>query len=103
LSGSAPLEDALKHGEVSLDQASEIARAEESAPGATRELLSVAQSESFHVLREKARKTKLEAEQLRGLAERQHAARKGAAIAYGPSSTFRFLLGPEKRSVTAPR
>jgi len=36
----------------------------------------VAQTESFHVLREKARKTKLEAEQHRGLAERQHAARK---------------------------
>ncbi|MGH2828756.1 MAG: HNH endonuclease [Actinomycetota bacterium] len=75
LSGSAPLENALKHGEVSLDQAAEIARAEESAPGAASELLSVAQSESFHVLRERARKTKLEAEQHRGLAERQHAAR----------------------------
>ncbi|MGH2826713.1 MAG: HNH endonuclease [Actinomycetota bacterium] len=76
LGESAPLSDALKHGEVSLDQASEIAKAEESAPGAAGELLSVAQAESFHVLRDKARKTKLEAEQHRGLAERQHAARK---------------------------
>ncbi len=76
LIGSAPLEDALERGEVSLDQATEIARAEESAPGSAQELLSVAQSESFHVLREKARKTKLEAEQHRGLAGRQHAARK---------------------------
>ncbi|MGH2827986.1 MAG: HNH endonuclease [Actinomycetota bacterium] len=75
LSGSAPLENALKHGEVSLDQAAEIARAEESAPGSAGELLMVAQSESFHVLREKARKTKLEAEQHKGLAERQRAAR----------------------------
>ncbi|MGH2828300.1 MAG: hypothetical protein ACRDKF_15175, partial [Actinomycetota bacterium] len=76
LSESAPLEDALKQGEVSLDQATEIARAEESAPGAAGELLTIAQTESFHVLREKARKTKLEAEQHRGLAQRQHAARK---------------------------
>ena len=75
LSGSAPLEDALKHGEVSLDQAAEIARAEESAPGSAEDLLKVAQEESFHVLRDKARKTKLEAEQHKGLAERQHAAR----------------------------
>jgi hypothetical protein len=76
LGESAPLADALKHGEVSLDQASEIARAEESAPGAARELVAVAQAESFHVLRERARKAKLEAEQHKGLAEPQHAARK---------------------------
>ncbi|MGH2777632.1 MAG: hypothetical protein ACRDJB_03170, partial [Actinomycetota bacterium] len=61
LSGSAPLEDALKQGDISLDQAAEIARAEESAPGAAAELLKVAEEESFHVLREKARKVKLEA------------------------------------------
>ena len=41
----------------------------------------MAQSESFHVLRERARKTKLEAEHHRGLAERQHAAR--SARSYG--------------------
>ncbi|MGH2789812.1 MAG: hypothetical protein ACRDJ0_02350, partial [Actinomycetota bacterium] len=76
LAESAPLADALKHGEVSLEQAAEIARAEESAPGAAGELLKVAQDESFHVLREKARKVKLEAEQHKGLAERQHKARK---------------------------
>ncbi|MGH2702747.1 MAG: HNH endonuclease [Actinomycetota bacterium] len=76
LSGSAPLADALQHGEVSLEQATEIARAEESAPGCATELLKVAEEESFHVLREKARKTKLEAEQHRGLAQRQHQARR---------------------------
>ncbi|MGH2778143.1 MAG: HNH endonuclease, partial [Actinomycetota bacterium] len=76
LSGSAPLADALKQGDISLDQASEIARAEESSPGAASGLLEVAQAESFHVLRDKARKVKLEAEQHRGLAERQRAARK---------------------------
>jgi hypothetical protein len=37
--------------------------------------VAVAQEESFQVLREKARKTKLEAEQHRDLARRQHAAR----------------------------
>jgi hypothetical protein len=36
----------------------------------------VAQEESFHVLRDKARKTKLEAEQHRDLAQRQHSARR---------------------------
>jgi hypothetical protein len=81
LGSSAPLEDALKHGNVSLDQATEIARAEESAPGAATELLTVAQKESFHVLKERARKAKLEAQQHKGLAERQHAAR--GARSYG--------------------
>ncbi|MGH2777495.1 MAG: hypothetical protein ACRDJB_02475, partial [Actinomycetota bacterium] len=79
LSGSAPLADALKQGDISLDQAAEIAKAEESAPGAATELLKVAEEESFHVLREKARKVKLEAEQHRGLAERQRAARKAGS------------------------
>ncbi|MDP9067166.1 MAG: HNH endonuclease [Actinomycetota bacterium] len=37
--------------------------------------MAVAQDEAFHVLREKARKVKLEAEQHRGLAERQRDAR----------------------------
>jgi 5-methylcytosine-specific restriction endonuclease McrA len=53
----------------------EIDKAEESAPGAATELLAVAQEESFHVLREKARQTKLDAEQHQDLARRQHAAR----------------------------
>ena len=60
---SPVLDDALKHGEVSLDQASEIAKAEASAPGAAKELVEVARKEAFHVLKEKARKAKLEAEQ----------------------------------------
>jgi hypothetical protein len=75
LGGSEPLGDALKHGDISLDQASEIAKAEESAPGVATELLGVAQKDSFHVLRERARKAKLEAEQHKGLAERQRATR----------------------------
>ncbi|HYN36501.1 MAG TPA: hypothetical protein VEV82_05945 [Actinomycetota bacterium] len=72
---SAPLKEALKHGDISMDQATEIARAEESSPGVATELVAVAQKESFNVLREKSRKAKLEAEQHRGLASRQHAAR----------------------------
>jgi 5-methylcytosine-specific restriction endonuclease McrA len=65
----------LKGGSISLDQASEIARAEKACPGVSGELLAIADEESFHVLRDKARKVVLEAEQHRGLAARQHAAR----------------------------
>jgi len=76
MASSEDLSSALQHGDISLDQASEIAAAEESAPGAASELVAVAQEQPFHVLREKARKVKLEAEQHRDLAGRQHRARK---------------------------
>lgn len=62
LAGSADLSTALQQGEVSLEQAGEIAAAEQSCPGAAKELVAVAKEEGFHVLREKARKRKLEAE-----------------------------------------
>lgn len=75
LGGSEELSSAFKHAEISLDQAAEIASAEESAPGAATELVAVAKAESFHSLKDKARKAKLEAEQHRGLADRQRAAR----------------------------
>jgi 5-methylcytosine-specific restriction endonuclease McrA len=65
----------LQQGDISLEQATEIARAEESAPGSAAGLLEVAQEQPFHVLRERSRKVKLEAEQHRGLAEKQRAAR----------------------------
>lgn len=81
MDGSPELSTALQQGDISYDQATEIARAEESAPGAATELLAVAQEESFHVLKEKARKAKLEAEQHRDLAARQHGARR--ARSYG--------------------
>ena len=67
--------DALARGEVSLDQASEIAKAEQARPGCSGALLSVAHSGSFHVLREKARTIRLEADQSRGLGDRQHESR----------------------------
>lgn len=75
LETSADLSAALQQGEVSLEQAGEIAAAEESCPGAARELVAVAKQDGFHVLREKARKKKLEAEQHRALFARQRAAR----------------------------
>ncbi len=75
LRNSDDLSDALRHGDVSLDQAAEIAKAEESSPGAAPELLAVALRESFNVLRERARKAKLEAEQHNDLAQRQRDAR----------------------------
>jgi hypothetical protein len=61
LSGSADLSSALQQGDISLEQAGEIARAEASAPGAAEDLVGVAKEESFHVLRDKARKAMLEA------------------------------------------
>jgi hypothetical protein len=79
LASSGELNDALMHGEVSLEQAVEIAKAEEAAPGAAAELVAVAKEQSFSVFRERARKTKLEAEQHRDLGERQRAARTARA------------------------
>ena len=75
LGRSDDLNAALQTGAVSLDQAAEIATAEESSPGAAKKLLPVAQSEGFHVLRDKARAIKLEAEQHKDLFARQRAAR----------------------------
>lgn len=77
LATSADLSAALQQGDISLDQAGEIAAAEESAPGAATELVTVAQKEPFHVLRDRARKAKLEAEQHKDLWARQRAARYG--------------------------
>jgi HNH endonuclease len=72
---SDELDFAMQQGAVSLDQATEIARAEESVPGAAKELVKLARCEAFHVLKDKARAVKLEAEQHRGLAQRQRQAR----------------------------
>jgi HNH endonuclease len=69
------LSTAMQTGKVSLDQATEIASAEQSAPGVAKELLKVAQKESFNVLREESRRRKLEAEQHNDLAGRQREAR----------------------------
>ncbi|MFN2388325.1 MAG: HNH endonuclease [Actinomycetota bacterium] len=75
LESSPELSQALQQGEVSLDQAVEIASAEQSSPGAAKKLLKVAETRPFHVLRDEARRVKLEAEQHRDLDARQRAAR----------------------------
>jgi hypothetical protein len=75
LARSAELTAALQHANISLEQAGEIAAAEGACPGAAKELVAVAQAEGFHVLKDKARKKKLEAEQHRDLFARQRAAR----------------------------
>jgi len=75
MESSPELSHALQHGEVSLDQAVEIAGAEQSSPGSAKQLLKVAETRPFHVLRDEARRVKLEAEQHRDLGARQRAAR----------------------------
>lgn len=69
------LSSALQQGEVSLDQAAHIATAEKASPGAARELVAVAQTKSFQVLRETARKTAVEALQYQDVFSRQKQAR----------------------------
>ncbi len=66
---------AFQGGDISLDQAAEIARAEVASPGSAAGLLTEVNKESFQALTDKARKVVLEAEQHRGLAQRQHEAR----------------------------
>ncbi|MFN2594413.1 MAG: HNH endonuclease [Actinomycetota bacterium] len=74
---SADLDQAMRTGAISLDQATEIAKAEEAAPGVAKDLIPIAESAPFHVLKEKARKAKLDAERHKDLAKRQHEARHG--------------------------
>jgi hypothetical protein len=76
LKAADEVREAFKSGEISVDQAAEIATAEQASPGSSTELLRVAQEESFQTLRERSRKVVLEAEQHRDLASRQHQARR---------------------------
>lgn len=75
LDSSPELANAMQTGAISLDQATHIAAAEVSAPGAARKLVQIAQKSSFHVFKEHARKVALEAEQHKNLATRQRSAR----------------------------
>jgi len=110
---SPDLNAAMRQGSVSLDQAAEIARAEEAAPGSARSLVKLAQGEAFHVLKDKARKVKLEAEQHRDLATRQHEApqstepyrrpRDGAHPSRARAACGRADRGPGRCRSTAPR
>jgi len=72
---------AFATGDISFDQAAEIAKAEKAKPGSAAELLKTAATESFQVLRESARKVVLEAEQRRGLGDRQREARSARSYA----------------------
>jgi hypothetical protein len=68
---------ACREGGLSLEQASEIAKAATVVPEKTNELVKVAREQSFGVLRERARAARLEALQSQGLAEAQRKARFG--------------------------
>lgn len=74
---------AMQTGSLSMDQASEIAAAVESSPASAAELVGVAQCESFNVLRDKARKVKLDTEQHHNLASRQHTSRRASSYLDG--------------------
>jgi hypothetical protein len=67
--------DALVSGEVSIDQAGEIARTEREVPGSETELLTLARSGSLGVVRELARKRRVEAIDREELYSRQRKAR----------------------------
>lgn len=69
------LNDALRRAEVSFEQAQEIAKTEAVAPGSAGLLVDIARRSKFHVLKEEARKIRLEALQGPGLEERQREAR----------------------------
>lgn len=68
-------EAALVAGQLSLAQAGEIARTEAACPGSEAELVALAQETGLAVLREQARKLRLEAISVEELAARQRKAR----------------------------
>jgi len=75
--GESPrLAEAARCGEVSLDQAAVIARTATIAPDSIDDLLSVARTASFHALKDRARRVRLEAEDRSTLGRRQHEARR---------------------------
>jgi hypothetical protein len=77
LADTPALEAAVRGGGLSLDQATEIAKAETAAPGCADRLVDVAQHQPLHVLRDAARKETLE-NQRDGLGARQHQARRAS-------------------------
>ena len=73
LDDSRDLSLAMQGGAISLDQATEIARAERPPPGSAKDLLKIAKTESFHVPKDEARRTKSRPN-TPGLAKRQRKA-----------------------------
>lgn len=107
LATSAELSAALQQGDISLDQAGEIAAAEESCPGAATELVAVAQKESFHVLKDKpARQSSRPTGEISGLASTPPAMPEAISTSSAwstsilpcyPTSGPRSSLGPRPR------
>ena len=75
MANTPPLAEALRRAELSKDQAHEIAKTESVAPGSTGPLLEIARNSRFHVLKDEARKLRIETQAGPGLAELQHASR----------------------------
>jgi hypothetical protein len=71
------LDEAVRTGSVSLDQATEIAKAETAVPGSAAELVTVARRQPYHVLRERARQRVLADDRV-GLGQRQRRARRAS-------------------------
>lgn len=77
LATAPELGEAVRTAQVSLDQATIIARAEGEAPGSAAALVQVAKEQPMHVLREEARAQVL-ADDRKALAARQHQARRAS-------------------------
>jgi hypothetical protein len=77
LKRSPALDRAMRDGALSVDQATEISKAEAVVPGSADHLVDVARSGSFHELKRQARKAILEADRAR-LPDRQRRARHAA-------------------------
>jgi hypothetical protein len=67
--------EAMRRGDISLTAAYEIVRTDEVAPGSEQELLAVAQRERLHVLKDRARRRRLERVEPDELRQRQQGAR----------------------------
>jgi len=72
LTASPVLAEAMADGQVSVDQASEIARTMTVAPGAVDELVEVARTGSLQTLRDRARRVRVDAEDPDDLRRRRH-------------------------------
>jgi hypothetical protein len=66
----------VRQAKVSLDQAEEILKTEAVSPGVATELIELARSGSFHVLKKKARNARLASQDPADLARRQREARR---------------------------
>ncbi|MGA9597604.1 MAG: hypothetical protein WBV06_15730 [Acidimicrobiia bacterium] len=94
LADTPVLAGAVRAGGVSLDQATEIAKAETDAPGCADTLVQVAQQEPFHELRHQARRARL-AHDRSNIGARQHGAR-------GRTPHNRSWLDPRRSRPRAP-